>query len=187
MKKIAITILFVIIGVLFLVAAGPYKITKILPDQKILIGKKLCGLGDLFNEEQVVHWDPKLSQQAFEADDINDPSKTIGMSKRRVRKLSSNDISYYEFEGLIAKGNENYKMLWLGDSLQINLQIDSACVYKLHIDGALEYKDLILHDSLVFIKPEMFDTLSGNVKFEIVCVKGFDYEIIKYEEIELLK
>lgn len=187
MKKIAITISFVLIGVLVLFAGGPYKITKIRPDKKILIGKKWCGLGDVFYETQVVHWDSKLAQQAFEADDVNNPSLTISMSKERVRKQSSSDISYKALCSLIGKGDNDYKMLWPGDSIKIVVKADTSYIYKLHIEGMYRYKDLLLQDSLIFIKPEMFDTLSGSVKFDIVRMKGYDIEIIKNEEVELIK
>jgi len=186
-KKIAITTSFVLISALYLFAGGPYKITKIRPNQKILIGKKWCGLGDLFYETQVVHWDSKLAQQAFEADDVNNPSKTISMSKERVRKQSSSDISYKNLCGLIGKGDDDYKMLWPDDSMKIVVTADTSYVYKLHIEGMYRYKDLIIQDSLIFIKPEMFDTLSGNVNFDIVRMKGYDIEIIKHEEVELIK
>lgn len=186
-RKIVITISLVLISVLVLFAGGPYKITKIKPNKKILIGKKWCGLGDLFYDTQVVHWDSKLTQQAFEADDINNPSQTICMSKKRVRKQTSSDISYNALCSLIGKGDNDYKMLWHGDSLKIEVKVDSSFIYKLHIEGMYNYKDLILQDSQIFIKPEMFDTLSGSVKFDIVRMKGYDIEIIKHEEIELIR
>lgn len=185
-KKFIITILYVV-SILTLFAGGPYKITKIRPDKKILIGKKWCGLGDMFYDTQVVHWDPDEPQQAFEADDVNNPSLTISMSKERVRKQSSSDISYKSLCSLIGKGDNDYKMLWPEDSMKITVKADTSCIYKLHIKGMYKYKDLILHDSLIFIKPEMFDTLSGSVKFDIVRIKGYDIEIIKHEEVELIK
>ena len=186
-SKLFVLASFVILGTLFLFAGGPYKITRILPNQKILIGKKHLGVDDIFYEDQVVHWDPKLVNQAFEADDINDPAKTIAMSKVRTRKESTKDISYSMLASLISKGNDDIKLLWPGDSVQINIQVDTTFTYKLHINGTYDYKELMMSGSSLFIKPEAFDTLSGIVKYDIVRIKGYDIEIVKYGEVELIK
>lgn len=178
---------FVVIGTLFVFPGGPYKITKILPNQKILIGKKYLGVDDIFYEDNVVHWNPKLENQAFEADDINNPSITIAMSKVRTRKKIATDISYRKYAGLISKGNDDVKLLWPGDSLQINIQVDTTFTYKLHIDGTYDYKELTLSDGSLFIKPEAFDSLSGIVKYDIVRMKGYEIEFVKHGEVEIIK
>lgn len=186
-SKLLFVVSFVIIGTLFLFAGGPYKITRILPKQKILIGKKYLGVDDIFYEDQVIHWNPKLVNQAFEADDINNPSKTIAVSKVKTRKKSTVDISYSMLASLISKGDDDIKLLWPEDSMQINIQVDTTCTYKLHIDGSYVYKELLMSDGLLFIKPEAFDTLSGIVKYDIVRIKGYDIEIVKQGEVELIK
>ena len=85
------------------------------------------------------------------------------------------------------KGNDDAILLWPGDSLQINIKIDTTFTYKLHIDGTYDYKELTFSDSSLYIKPEAFDTLSGNVKYDIVRIKGYDIETVKNGEVELIK
>ena len=75
----------------------------------------------------------------------------------------------------------------MDNSLQINIKIDTTFTYKLHIDGTYDYKELTFSDSSLYIKPEAFDTLSGNVKYDIVRIKGYDIETVKNGEVELIK
>ncbi len=187
MKRIAIIISIVFVSSLLLFAGGPYKITKMLPDKKILIGTRLCGLGDIFYEDQIVHWDRQLPRQAFEADDVNNPSITIAMSKARVRKKTSKDISYRELCSLVGKGEADYYILWPNDSLIINIPIDTAYKYKLHIEGSYDYKDLQVNDSSIYVKHHLFNDTTGVVRFDIVKTRNWDVENVKRYEIELVK
>ena len=187
MKRMVIIICTTFIGSFLLFAGGPYKITKILPNKKILIGKNWCGLGNVFYENQIVHWDKQLTQQAFEADDIKNPAVTIAMSKGRVRKKTAKDISYRELCGLIGKGKADYFILWPNDSLKINIPIDTTYKYKLLVEGSYDFKDIRVNDSNIFIKHNLFSDTTGIVKFDIVKLKNWDIEIVKRCEIELVK
>ena len=186
-KKIITTLTICFVSTLLLCAGGPYKITKILPNKKILIGKKMCGKGDLFYENQIVHWDKELTRQAFEADDIINPSITIAMSKMRVRSKSSKDISYKELCGLVGKGESDYIILWAGDSLKLNIPIDSTYIYKLHIEGSYDYKDINPVNGRLYLTDSSFNDTTGIVKFEIVKQKNWDIENVKQYTVELIK
>ena len=187
MKRIVIIISITFIGSLLLFAGGPYKITKMLPNKKILIGSHWCGVGNIFYEDQIVHWDEQIAQQAFEADDVNKPSVTIAMSKERVRKKTSKDISYRELCGLIGKGEVDYYILWPNDSLRVNIPIDTTYKYKLLIEGSYDYKEIQVTDGKLFVKHNLFSDTTGVVKFDIVKIKNWDIENVKHYEIELVK
>lgn len=189
-RKSVITFLYFFISALFLFAGGPYRITKIKPNQKILIGKKWCGLDDIFYGSQVVHWDSKLSQQAFEADDVNNPSLTINMSKERVRKQTASDISYEALCSLIGKGEEDFFTLWEGDTLKIKIDIDDTYLYRLRFYDTLKIVNLMASKDQLFIPWDLFEGREGVVKFYIDRKnknERTDIEIIDNFEVELIK
>lgn len=187
MKRIAITISLFLIAVLVLFAGGPYKITKILPGQKIRIGNKWCGLDSVFYETQVVHWDRNLPRQAFEANDVNNPSITIGMSKRRTRQK---DISYKDYEGLITKGetDDDSIVLWPGELICIEgIIVDDGYMYSCRVRGMSKEFALFLRNGKVFINSDDFKDISSEIKLEICktnVIKQWDVRTIKVITVE---
>ena len=171
------------------IIADSYRLTKIKPEQSIVIGGRTCNIGDTFNDEEIIEWNSELSIQAFQAVCIEHPSKRIEVSKGKVRKITEQNVSYKTLVGLFSKGEGDYYTLWEGDTLKIDVANDDTYLYRLRYYDTYERINLEVRNNQVLIPWNLLkgrkdvikcyiDRIDKRDKYDIEIVDSFEVELI---------
>ncbi len=140
------------------VNAGEFKIISIAPSNTIMIGSRECGVNDVFNDNDVIHWDDKLTNQAIRVICLQPECKnmvgyTMNMSKKQFRKHSGKDISYNKLISLMSKGDEVKEplLLWPNDTISLNIMAKDNCDYYCKVKGLSIKEPLVVLDNSICV------------------------------------
>ena len=172
------------------IIADSYRLTKIKPEHSIVIGGRICSIGDTFNDEEIIEWNPELSVQAFQAVCIEHPSKRIEVSKGKVRTKTDQNVSYKTLEGLYSKGEGEYYTLWEGDTLRIDVANNDMYQYRLRFHDTYDRINLEVRNNQVLIPWNLLEGHKDVIKCYIDRrnkIDRYDIEIVDSFEVELIK
>lgn len=167
-----------------------YVITKLLPDQKIKIGDKWCGLDDTFNSNETIYWDETLEVQAFRAENLTTYSVSE-FSKRQFKNKQQKNMSLNEYVACISKSEkEEFYLLWKDESIMIPCSLDtSKYKYKISVVKTnTRFDARIVEDGIRLSYSDLIE-FDGAIRIEILAINKknhFDIQAIVDANIELI-
>ena len=176
--------------------AGKFKIIKIAPNQKILIGNDSCGVGDTFSDTDKIHWDKNLMNQAIRVVCIQKECKcmyttTMDLSKKQFLNHTGNDVSYNKLISLVSKGDEVQEplILWANDTILLDIVPEEGYQYYCYVKGYHIKESLYVYNNQVCIISNMLLKYSYMGKLFIDIIKSkidnpTDTKVIAKKELE---
>lgn len=170
--------------------AGVFKIIGIAPSNTILIGSHECAVNDVFNDNDIIHWDEALTNQAIRVICLQPECKnmvgySMNMSKKQFRKHSGKDISYNKLISLISKGDEVKEpfLLWPNDTISLNITAEDKCDYYCKVKGLNIKEPLVVLDHSVCVVSDHLLKYRYQGSFSIEVIQSpqdnpFDTKII---------
>lgn len=138
--------------------AGVFRIISIAPTDSIRIGSHICGMNDEFSDNEIIHWEETLTNQAIRVIcPTKDCKKMVGysmnMSKKQFRKHSGKDISYNKLISLMSKGDEVKEplLLWPSDTISLQIQAEDHCDYYCKVRGLNIKEPLVIQDNSICV------------------------------------
>ena len=177
-------------------SAGIFKIIDIAPTQTIQIGSKQCGVNDVFEDKDIIHWDTVLANQAIKVICIQPECKnmigySMNMSKKQFRKHTGKDISYNKLVSLVSKGDEVKEpvVLWSNDTIPLNIKTEDNYTYYCKVKGLNIKEPLIILDRQIYVAANTLlkYRYKGTFAIEIVQThtdNPLDTKIISSKEVE---
>ena len=179
--------------------AGTFKIIDIAPKDTIRIGSKLCGVNDVFSDNDVIYWDASLSNQAIRVICVQPECKnmvgySMNMSKTQFRKHAGGNISYNKLISLVSKGDEVKEplVLWKNDTIDLGIIAEDNCIYYCRVKGMSIKEPLIEQNQSLRLESNILLRYSYKGNFMIDIIKTskdnpFDTQTISTIEIEAIR
>lgn len=179
--------------------ATTLKIVNLAPNQKIQIGNKLCGIGDLFDANDTIYWNEKLENQAIKVickQDCKGFKSPRECSKHENERKSGEYLSVVSLKSLVSQGDDNADpiILWPGELLLLDgVSPENGYEYYCRVQGYLKKFDVVKKDGTLYVNADDFyniDNVETEITLEIYKNNSSqvgDVSIIKVIDVELTK